>query len=158
MGYFDTIPVRSNGDITPVTASWWNIIRTQLVAFEALFGGGATAEAQFTVANNQSSAADVTDMVLDKTTYAGGLIWYSVAVRDDTEGRRETGFIHITYEAETDAWDVSQETKVSIGTISGVVFTITSAGQVQYTSANLTGGGYTGKMRWKFLDTFAIET
>lgn len=156
MSFFSGIIVRSNGN--RVLASWWNIIRTQLLLFEAVFGGGLTGEAQFTINDNETGPTSITDMVVDKDSYQGACIAYNVLRRDDTEGRREIGLIWLTYDPETTAWSIARETKQQIGALMGLTLTVTSAGQVQYASDSMGGASYSGKMRWKIINTFDIET
>jgi len=156
MGLFDDIPVRSNGDVNGVRASWWNIIRTKLIN---AFGEGGFEETQFTMVNDQTTFADITGLIFDKLVVAGATIEYSLALRDDTEGRREKGIIEIAFEAEAGVWTIAVESRVSIGAASGVTFSVVpGTGQLQYKSPDMDGGGETLKLRYKALSTFLLET
>ena len=155
-GLFDSIPVRSNGEVDGVRASWWNIIRSKLIA---AFGEGGFEETQFNLANAQGAFADVTGLIFDKLIVAGATIEYSLALRDATEGRREFGKMTLAYEAEADVWALSIQTDLVIGNPSGVDFEVVAGtGQIRYKGPNLVGGGETLKLRYKALSTFQLET
>lgn len=63
----------------------------------------------------------------------------------------ESGFLYLTYDPVGTIWYLGQ-TKTENAQ---VVFSITSTGQVQYTSSSMGGPGYTGKITFK-ADTLSI--
>jgi hypothetical protein len=158
MGLFNDIPTRTN---TQVNVSWWNSLRAAGAFLENMLGGGIAVETQFTIANNQSSAASITGLVFDKTVYITAEVQYTVMRKTDTaaSGVRETGRLLCTYESQENAWNIEPlvDTFMTNGP-SGITFSITSAGQIQYTSTNITGANYVGKMRHKVVSTFSVET
>lgn len=99
----------------------------------------------FTLTNNQAVAADVTGLILDISTIRGAVITYSI-YRIVTSGPStiseysETGTLQVTYKSSGLSWELTQEKTGS----SGVHFSITPDGQVQYQSTNLTGGTHSG--------------
>lgn len=151
---FSDIPVRSNSQT--VDASWWNTIRTALVN---VFGSGLTTETQFTIANNQGAAADVTGLVFDKDSLVQVRIEYRLMQRDDAENRVTYGQLVAFYNSEDDSWTLDDNPDG--GDLSGVTFSIddadTSAAQIQYTSDDMSGGNEARTMRHKVVLSFAPE-
>jgi len=139
-----SIPVRANGD--DVFAEWFNILRQWLIY---LAGGGAIGETQFTVANNQASAANVTDLVFSSASHRGAVVEMDVTRKTDTASsevrcRRE---LTLAYRQESASWVILDETV--FGDYDGLTLTITAAGQVQYVSTNIAGANYVGKMNFR---------
>lgn len=97
----------------------------------------------FTIANN-SSTANVTGASFDTSTVRSAIISYSIYRSSSTTEMSEAGQIMITYLSTAGTWQLSQYT---VGT-SGVTFTITNGGQIQYTSTNFSGISYVGKMKF----------
>jgi hypothetical protein len=94
---------------------------------------GDLAPSSFSVANNQSSPANVTGLAFSGTVH-GALVLYSVAI-NATTGLFETGTMLLS-NTEGPSWQIAT---TSTGNSSLVVFSITSAGQVQYTTPNYAG-------------------
>lgn len=146
---FNSIPIRQNADISDT--SWWNTIRTELINF---FGGGAIPQTVFTIANNQSSAADITGLVLDKASYGFYKIPYTYFRRTDSANERVYGVIYCHYNVETDTWTLDD--KPEGGDLGGVEFSI-SGQQIQYASSNMAGASYEGTLTYKIENAFGIE-
>ncbi len=98
----------------------------------------------FTIANNTASVANVIGLSFDTTQVRSGIISYSVYRSTSTTELSESGQMYITYKSTAGTWELAQ---YLVGS-SGVTFTITSGGQIQYVSSNLGGTGYTGKMKF----------
>ena len=58
----------------------------------------------------------------------------------------EVGELYMWYRPVQDDWLISLDSKWDVAD-GGVVFTITSAGQVQYTSDDLAGASYAGELK-----------
>ncbi len=100
----------------------------------------------FTMANNQSSPANVTGLSLDVSKARGALYWV-VVKRQHTARKSMSGFISIDYDGVT--------CNISAGpfsNFSGVDFSVTAAGQVQYTSDNMAGTLVVSDISWKLLE------
>ena len=106
-------------------------------------GGGLTQESQ-TIANNQTTQ-NVTALLYDKLVSVGAQVRYMVNRVTDTAASKvqQIGTLVIRYDANTDDWFIAES---DLQGDAGVTFTITSAGQVQYTSTNLAGANYSGTM------------
>lgn len=100
------------------------------------------------IANNQSSATNLVDIVFDKTETKYAKLEYVLKVRTSSESRNQTGEIHLTYEEDLDTWLCSYNFLTGR---SGVDFTVTSAGQLQYTSENVSGASYAGEIKIKLM-------
>lgn len=111
-----------------------------------LLGPDDILETSFNIANNQSSAADVTGLVFNTGSARSAVIEYSVYRISDSNpsGNTETGEIRVVY-------DNSAGWLISVGNIvgnSGIVFSITTGGQIQYTSTDIGSVGYSGIIKF----------
>lgn len=85
----------------------------------------------FALANNQAAAADVTGLTFSGTR--GGSVSLTVFI-DATSDLAESFDILVIQKAAS--WEISVS---SMGDSSGVEFSITAGGQIQYTSTNISG-------------------
>ena len=145
---FDLIPIRTNGQIADV--SWWNTIRQYLINYFPNIG----AQTVFTIANNQSSPANITGLVLDKTLYGFYKIQYTYFRQTSSENERVYGYINCHYNSITDVWTCDD--KQDGGDLGWVGFDV-SGQQLQYTSSNMSGTGYVGTLTYKIENSFNIE-
>ena len=106
-------------------------------------GSGLTT-GSFVYVNNTSVAADITGLIFDKTVNRGAEIFLTTFT-DSTSGDKATvSTVNIVTDGA--AWGIVEDTKVST-TATNIIYSITSAGQLQYTSPN--DGGFTsGVMKW----------
>ena len=106
-------------------------------------GSGLTT-GSFAYANNQPVAANITGLVFDKTVSRGAEIFLTTFT-DSTYGDKATvSTINIVTDGAN--WGIVEDTKVSL-TATNIIYSITSIGQLQYTSPN--DGGFTsGAMKW----------
>jgi hypothetical protein len=103
-----------------------------------------------TIANNQSSAANVTGFTVDPNETRGAIAEYYV-YRQYNSGASEVievGHLYIGYKDTAANFTVAQ---VGLNaTSSGVTFSMTSGGQLQYVSSNLTPStSYVGTMKFR---------
>lgn len=110
----------------------WAQAVTNLLA--TLSGTGDINTTTFTVADNQSSAANVTGLSFFAATIRAAIISYSVY---RNSSNYETGEIFVIYDGSD--WDISID---KVGD-AGVVFSITASGQVQYVSSSAAAGTMT---------------
>jgi hypothetical protein len=99
----------------------------------ALGSSGDITEKTFSLSSNQSVAANVTDFVFPNASVRSFTALVSVYIN-------ATSKLYETFEIrgiqKTSDWFISISSE---GDISGVTFSITSAGQIQYTSTNYSG-------------------
>ncbi len=141
---FADIPVRENGQ--KFFADWFNTIRTAGIALESFLGTGFIPQGTATIANGQAVAADVSGLLLDSSDYLSALIMMEVHRTTATSERMSMGFVKALYRSNSGLWELIDELG---GDDDGVVFTVTAAGQVKYTSDTLSGSGYVGEVRFK---------
>ena len=147
MGFSD-IPVRTNGQ--DVEASWFNTIRTQLVSW---FGTGVIAESQDTI-DNAGSAESVVGLLFSGAAVRSAKIQYQIYRKTDSYEYSEAGQFFVTYKTVDTSWEIGGESSTGDA---DTTFAITDAGQVTYTSSNMSGASYTGKMRFK-AETLSVES
>ena len=129
MPAFDNWPARANGD--RVTASWWNVIRTWAMGY---VGQGAISETQFTIANNQSSAASVTGLSVAAASYHSIFVEYHI-VRGAVSA---SGQLVAIRRVANSLWEIVSDEYY--GDSHGVTFAIDDTGQFTYTSTNAAAG------------------
>lgn len=166
-GYFDIGNPSLSVPATVVSAWWLNQIQEELLAvinaagitpvkgtnnqLLAALGGlvGQIQETTFNIANNQTTFANITGMILDKTVYRGAEI-DCVVYRKDATPNEVASFmkIRLMYRPVLDTWElIGPEI---FGSDPGITdLQVTSAGQVQYKSSNFAGGSYVGELRFK---------
>jgi hypothetical protein len=108
------------------------------------FGPADILTTNFNIANNQGSVANVSGLSFSTSEVRSAIISYSVYRSTNSAESSECGQIYITYKSTAGTWELAQNYAGS----SGVTFTITNAGQVQYTSTNMAGTGYSGKLKF----------
>lgn len=159
MGLFSSLTRRSNADTNNVEASWWNDIIDALIA---AFPGLAVSTSSVTIANNQSSYANITGLLLDKDTYTYYKIQYRIERSDDNpDVRMEVGTINARYVS--GAWTYTRSIEfgnaLGDGSEGGDYGTDylsinSSTGQAEYKSSNMSGGSYAGTFDYKISETW----
>ncbi len=103
------------------------------------------------IANNQSVAANVTGLQFDFGEKNQANVEYIIQRITTGTGATEliqTGIFQLAYKPITKAWYMN-----TIGTtgpdVSGVTFSVTTGGQVQYTSTNITGTSFISKITYR---------
>lgn len=120
-----------------------------------IYVGFGSDETQFTIANNQAVAANITGLILDKNTYRDARIEMSITRQTASVTELRCYKTVIPY-YENGAWAINQSDD---GSDAGVTISIdSSTGQLKYTSTNMAGLSYVGKMRYKIVNTFFVET
>lgn len=109
----------------------------------------------FTFANNQSTA-NVTGALLDSTLYSSSLITVYLKRKTSTGYRFARVYIDAIYNSFTSGWElvdyVEKGSTNLTGEPSGITWSLTSAGQLQYATDNMAGASYTG------VSSFAVSS
>jgi len=106
-------------------------------------------EALAAINNNQVAPTDVTGMTVDSSLYRGATVWYQVTRETATNELVGQGYLSLVWKPGALVWDISVGPEGPDA--HGVDFTITTTGtvgQVQYTSSNMAGAGYTGQIEF----------
>lgn len=98
-----------------------------------LKSSGDLDETSFSAANNISSPTNVTGLAFSNSTVRSAEVLVSVFVNATSSLYEAFNLILVQKGA---AWEIAQN---SVGDASGFVFTVTTAGQIQYTNSNYTG-------------------
>lgn len=106
----------------------------------------------FTVANNISSASNVTGLLFSGAAIRSAHIRYESYRKTASGELAESGTLVILYNDIAADWDLAV---LGVNGNAGVTFTITSSGQVQYVSTNLAGTSYVGTLKFSYI-TFDV--
>jgi hypothetical protein len=145
-------PLPTQGDNPPWGESLSNIITALASVVNSTTGPSDILVTSFALTNNQSSPANVIGAAFNTASVRSAIISYSLYISTSTNELSECGQIYCTFKSTAGSWELAQN---YVG-ISGVVFSITNAGQIQYTTTNVSGINYSGKMKFKasaFLQT-----
>jgi len=165
-GYFSIGNPSLSVPATVVPAWWLNAVQEEIAAVIEAAGdtldkgdnnqllsaiGGISQNIQeptFVIANNQSTFAVITGMILDKTIYYGAEIDCHVYRKD--AGQEVSSFmkLRLMYSPVLDSWEIIGPE--IFGDDPGILdLEVTTAGQVRYKSSNFAGGSYVGELRFK---------
>ena len=127
-------------------ADWAEAVTDVLNTF---LGPGDILQSTATIANNQAVASNVPGLIFDPAQVRASNVTYSIyrTSVSSPSGFAESGTLYLIYDNNASSgnkWLLSQKT---VGN-SGVIFTVTDLGQIQYQSSNLLGGSYTGTMKF----------
>jgi hypothetical protein len=113
------------------------------------------ADTSFTIANNQSSAADVTGLLFDPISTRSFILDYSIYRQTDTGSSAvaQVGQLRGVYNTQSSTWLMSDDYS---GQNSSVVFSIQPSGQIRYTSSNIAGANYVGTLKYTVRKTFGV--
>lgn len=123
-------------------ATAWAVAVTGVLG--TLVGTGDILETVANIANNQTVPADVVGLSFDPTTIRGSITQYSIYRVTSTAEVVEVGQLYLSYKSVAQSWDLA----IVGGQNANTVFSITPAGQVQYTTDNMGGTGYSGQMKF----------
>lgn len=130
-----------------LTIPWQNFFRS---LFERVYSLGI--EASFPLVNNQSVAANIEGLQFDYRKVNQAIIEYVIQrITGPTLSPTEliqTGCFAVVYKPVAATWNI-----VNIGSTgpdaAGITFSITTGGQVQYTSSNMTGTANISKITYR---------
>lgn len=127
-------------------SDWAEAVTDVLSTF---LGPGDILQSTATIANNQSVAASISGLIFDPAQVRAANVTYSIyrTSASSPSGFAETGTMYLIYDNNASSgnkWILSQRTTGN----SGVVFSVTDLGQIQYTSSNLLGGSYSGTLKF----------
>jgi hypothetical protein len=127
-----------------------------LNASSLTLSGIIASQSTFTIANNQSSATNITGLLFNPSLFRGIKIEYSIYRQTDTasSARAQMGQLRFVYNTQAGVWYMSDD---YAGQNAGVEFSIDNAtGQIQYTSTNISGTNYVGTLKYSLSKTFGV--
>lgn len=95
-------------------------------------------EISFKIVNNTAVAAEITGLSFDKRFISAAYVDYLIQRITSSTSKVQLGILRVTYNPDTDAWSQA-EYGTSGPDAAGITFSITSDGQMKYTSSNLAG-------------------
>jgi hypothetical protein len=145
-------------DLTSVSASDDTLPSAKAVKTyaDSLVPAFVSNQVSFTIANNQSSAANITGLIFSPATYRSAKVEYAIYRQTDDAltGVAQVGQLRLVYNSQQASWLLSDD---YAGQSSGVEFSITALGQVQYTSSDLGAGtNYVGSLKYSIIKTFGV--
>ena len=99
----------------------------------------------FNVSNNVASPTNITGAAFDTSQVRSFIMQYDLYRSTNSNELSEVGHLYGTYKSSAGTWELNQ----SYAGSSGITFSMTNGGQLQYTSSNMAGTGYVGKMKFK---------
>lgn len=107
----------------------------------------------FEIENNKTTATNIVGLNFDKSSVSQAKVDYLIQRITTGAGAQElveSGTLYLIYKPITDTWQLF---KVDIPTMnsSGITFSITSSGQIKYTSTNITGIKLISKIAFRAL-------
>lgn len=127
---------------------------------ELIRRGGVAAPVIQAIANNQASAADVTDFPKFLTTQVIAFEFlYNIYRKTDSGNVKETGRYYASWNAATAAWEL---TKISVHDEAGVILSLIATAtpneyKLQYVSDDLAGASYAGTLRITDIKTIRVS-
>lgn len=117
-------------------------------------------QTSFSIANAQSSAANITGLIFNPALFRGVKIDYSIYRQTDTAGsaRAQIGQLRFVYNTQSSSWLLSDD---FAGQDAGVAFEVDdTTGQVKYTSSDLdlpnSNPNYVGTLKYSVIKTFGV--
>lgn len=154
---FSEVPTRTEGGT--FRAEWVNILKRAGQRLENILGNGITEVTTFTIADNQSSYANITGMSIDGASYVFVKFRYTIYRFDgSSDERRESGILELEYLNDAGTWRIARREGSSDAlNIADSMYIDNNAGvgQVQYKSDSM-GGTYTGTIDFKILETIGV--
>lgn len=133
-------PTAVSGESTSNVSAHLNGINA---ALGSISGGSGETTATYTIANNTVAATDITGLVFSSSTEKGVAIRFNVYRSTTTNMAVATGSINLYYNPIAADWYSTEEGDGNCG----VTFAVTAAGQITYTSTNLSGSSYSGTLK-----------
>lgn len=125
-------------------ATGWAVEVTDVL--QGLQGANDIPQTLFDIANNISSPTMIVGLLFNPATVRSAVVEYSIYRKTDTVGNEfaEKGTLELIYKNGgpiNSKWTIG---RVFFGDDAGLLFTMSDAGQVLYTSSNIAGANYTG--------------
>lgn len=103
---------------------------------------------EINILNNQAVALSIPGLLADSSTYRSLKVFYEIFRKTDSSERICNGWFTLLYKESTPGWDIAPG-GFDGDPAHGVTFSVTSGGQVQYTSDNQSGTNYEGVGQFK---------
>lgn len=125
-------------------ASGWAEEVTNLLG--DLKGPNDIIQTTFSINNNQASPTNIIGLAFDGATVRYAIVDYAIYRTTSTNELAEGGQLFLIYKNTANTWTIEREFQ---GDNAGVIITVNNAGQLQYTSTNVSGLSYTGQIGFR---------
>lgn len=129
-----------------LSTSWASFFRS---LYDRVFPLGVERTSQ--LENNQSSAADIEGMKVNARSLSQAVVEYlvqRVTAGDDAVELIESGLFILSYRPTDEDWGLSVVSEEQPDD-AGIEFTVTSSGQVQYTTSDIAGDASLSRIVWR---------
>jgi hypothetical protein len=116
-------------------------------------GGGTSSLVSFSLANNISTLTNISGLSFNPSSFLSFGIEYTIVRSTSTQRVCSIGRLSGVYNSASSSWALVED---YAGDNVGIDFSITSSGQVQYKSSNLSGTSYVGVLKYITLITYEI--
>lgn len=142
-----TYTLPTQGENPPWGEDLSDLIEAMAASLNSITGDDDILLSNFSIPSVQAVATDVTNLIFDTATVRGAIIDYSLYRISNSQELSETGTMYVSYAngAASPKWSLAQYYTGN----SNVTFSITDAGQIQYTATTLTGTYTSGVMKFK---------
>lgn len=147
----DTFPYPTPGDEPGwgQAATDWAEAVTEVLG--SISGPDDILPSTFSISNNVGVATSLTNLAFNTGSVRQATVTYAIYRRTDssTSGHAEMGVINLIFDNNASSgnkWLMNQSNVVGNA---GVAFSITDAGQLQYTSTNIAGANYSATLRFR---------
>jgi hypothetical protein len=128
-------PTRNDELWSSPSSDWAQAVTNQLQVVSVT--GDIAPNTLVNLTNNQSSPANVTSLSFNPASIRAAFVEYYVQRTKSGEELSEAGHLYLIYNDLAADWDIIQ-VGANVET-TGITFTVTAGGQVQYTSTNYAG-------------------
>lgn len=140
-----TYSIPNQGQSPPWGEDLSDLLSAMVSLLTSLQGSFDVVTTAFGIVNNQATPANVTGLSFNTSQVRSAIISYSAYRSTNSSELSEAGQVYATYKSAAGTWEIAQ---ASVGS-SGITLTITSSGQFQYVSTNMSGTSYVGKLTFK---------
>lgn len=134
--------IPSQGENPPWGDNLNSLLQDMVRLLTTLSASNDIATTSFVIDNNIAAFTNIVGMSFNNAQVRSGIISYSLYRATTLNELSEAGHLYVTYKSTAGSWEIAQ---TAVGT-SDVLFTVTNAGQVQYSSSNMLGANYVGKL------------
>lgn len=114
-------------------------------ALDGVAGDYDVAPEILTISSDVNTLVDIETLSFPTANVRGAFIRYAFERSSDTTTEVETGSLDIIYNDDTGSWQSSRE---AVGTDTGLTFTVTNTGQVQYSTTAIGGTFVSGALTY----------
>lgn len=132
------------------TKIMYQVVDGELVAVGS---GSSVKSISFSIANNQTSEANITDLIIDPLVFKQFEIDCVIYRKTDSIEYAQTSKLTGVFKPIANKWFISE---VFTGENAGVTFSIGNDGQLKYISSNITGTNYLGNLDYKIVQLFKV--